>query len=333
MIFNRHGVVAPDATIVLMDLGTRLVTVPVDGKHGELPRPADLRLLVVPAGRPPSSTPLDLDGVDLAITPMDTPAARLPGVVGVADTERARHELADAVGRHPVAAWSLAQLLRATSVLGVSEGLAAESATYSTLLAGVEFADWLARRGTPRPPDAGERVSVERVGDDLFVTLDRPARRNAYDALMRDALVEALDVARLDSRVRVLLRGNGPDFCAGGDLDEFGTATDVAFAHRLRVVAGGARAIEAVRDRVTARVHGNAIGSGIELAAFAGRVLAAPNASFGLPEVGMGLVPGAGGTVSITRRIGRHRTLWWALSGERIDVGRALQWGLVDALA
>ena len=72
---------------------------------------------------------------------------------------------------------------------------------------------------------------------------------------------------------------------------------------------------------MTARVHGPSVGSGVELAAFAGRVVAAPDATFALPEVAMGLVPGAGGTVSIPARIGRHRTAWLALTGERIDGG------------
>jgi enoyl-CoA hydratase/carnithine racemase len=81
---------------------------------------------------------------------------------------------------------------------------------------------------------------------------------------------------------------------------------------------------------VTVVVHGTAAGSGVELAAFAGRVVAHPEARFVLPELGLGLVPGAGGTVSLTRRIGRHRTAWMALTGRAIDVPTARSWGLVD---
>ena len=61
-----------------------------------------------------------------------------------------------------------------------------------------------------------------------------------------------------------------------------------------------------------------------------GQVVARGFAFFRLPEVGMGLVPGAGGTVSVTRRIGRHRTAWLALTGARLDVDMAIAWGLVD---
>ena len=83
---------------------------------------------------------------------------------------------------------------------------------------------------------------------------------------------------------------------------------------------------------MTARVHDPSVGSGVELAAFAGRVVAAPDATFALPEVAMGLVPGAGGTVSIPARIGRHRTAWLALTGEALDAATALRWGLVDEI-
>ena len=103
-----------------------------------------------------------------------------------------------------------------------------------------------------------------------------------------------------------------------------------ASAHLVRLGRSAAHALHLVADRVTARVHGASVGSGVELAAFAGRVEAAPDATFALPEVAMGLVPGAGGTVSIPARIGRHRTAWLALTGERIDAPTAREWGLVD---
>jgi enoyl-CoA hydratase/carnithine racemase len=74
------------------------------------------------------------------------------------------------------------------------------------------------------------------------------------------------------------------------------------------------------------------VGAGIELPAFVGRIVAAPGTAFRLPEIGMGLIPGAGGTVSIPRRIGRWRTLWLALTGDALDVPTALSWGLIDAI-
>ena len=129
------------------------------------------------------------------------------------------------------------------------------------------------------------------------------------------------------------MTGSGPDFCAGGDLDEFGTFVDPASAHLLRLQQSVGRAISRVADRVTVHLHGACIGSGIELPAFAGRVVASPDARISLPEVTLGLIPGAGGTVSLPRRIGRHRTAQLGLSGMVLDAGTAQAWRLVDVVA
>jgi enoyl-CoA hydratase/carnithine racemase len=90
--------------------------------------------------------------------------------------------------------------------------------------------------------------------------------------------------------------------------------------------------VHELRDRITFIVHGACIGAGVEIPAFAGRVVARSDATFRLPELGMGLVPGAGGTVSIPRRIGRERFRTMALTGEMIDAATALSWGLVDEI-
>ena len=81
-----------------------------------------------------------------------------------------------------------------------------------------------------------------------------------------------------------------------------------------------------------ARVHGQVLGSGLEMAAFCGWVEAHRDSVFGLPEMSLGLIPGAGGTVSVTRRIGRWRTAYLVLSGRTIDAHTALDWALVDAI-
>jgi hypothetical protein len=236
----------------------------------------------------------------------------------------------------PQAALVLARLLRDNEGLPVPAALDMESLAYSTLLGGKEFRRWMDRRGShaPPPPAAAPVVLVERTDGRLHITLNRPERRNAYGREVRDALVDALDMAVLDHTVdHVVLDGAGPCFCAGGDLGEFGTAPDLATAHFVRTRAGAGRLLHRIADRVEARLHGSCVGAGIELPAFAGRVVASPDATFRLPEVGMGLIPGAGGTVSIPRRIGRWRTLLLALSGRALDAPTALSWGLVDELA
>lgn len=243
--------------------------------------------------------------------------------------------LADGVFAHPLAAQALCQLLRLSAGRPVHDGLVAESLVYSTLQSGPEFAAWLAARPAPkeRPAAARPPVRVERSGARLELWLDRPEKRNALSADMRDALCEALALAVMDRGLeRIALCGEGPVFCSGGDLDEFGTAPDPATAHAIRSTRHPARWLHALGPRLECAVHGACAGAGVELAAFAPRVVARPDASFRLPEVGMGLVPGAGGTVSLPRRIGRQRTAWLALTGAAIDVETALAWRLVDAV-
>jgi len=254
-------------------------------------------------------------------------------VVVVADPVATTADLVEVVRRTPVAAATLVGVLRQTAELGVPDGLAAESAAYSTLLGGTEFAAWLAARGPARTVAAdGPPVLVERQGDVLRVRLNRPVRRNAIDAGMRDALVDALAVAVADPEVAIELSGAGPAFSSGGDLDEFGSAPDPATAHLVRSEQSVGRLLDRVRDRATAFVHGPCIGAGVEIPAFAGRVVARRDATFRLPELALGLIPGAGGTVSVPRRIGRWRAAWMALAGADVDAETALRWGLVDAV-
>ena len=120
------------------------------------------------------------------------------------------------------------------------------------------------------------------------------------------------------------------DFSAGGDLSEFGESTDLVRAHAIRTLRSPARLMHSLAARTTAFLHGACVGAGIEIPAAAGQVIAAPDTRFWLPELQMGLMPGAGGTVTIARRIGRRRMLFWALTGRQIDARTALDWGLVD---
>ena len=150
---------------------------------------------------------------------------------------------------------------------------------------------------------------------------------------MRDALVEALDLVASDPEIETaVINGDGPDFCAGGDLAEFGTAPGPAIAHAVRSTRLPASALVACHHRVDFRLQGACIGAGAELAAFGRTVIADADTWFRLPELGFGLIPGAGGCVSLVRRIGRQRTAWLAISGRRIDAATALAWGLVDSV-
>ncbi len=261
------------------------------------------------------------------------------------DGDRALDRIAENVGSCPIAATTLALLLRGQDHLSVGEGLVAESAAYSVLQSGPEFASWRAARparpalagdgnvGGESGGDDGPRVRMDRNGSTMSITMTRPHRLNALDSAMRDALVEcvALAAARPDI-ARVELRGDGRAFCAGGDLDEFGSRSDPATAHVIRLERSVGRTLSRLEKPTVSYVHGACMGSGIELAAFTDWVVAAADTHIALPEIGLGLIPGAGGTVSITRRIGRIRMAWLAFSGSTIDAVTAQEWGLVDEL-
>lgn len=289
----------------------------------------------------------------LAIVDLDTagdaPAAlALPPcpVVGVGD---AAHPLAvqlDAIAETPAdleailrnalavprAAAVVAQLLRLLPGLSPEDGLTAESFAYGLLQGSAEHQAWLAMR-KPASPGGEGRVVQERSGDRLTITLDHPESGNAINRAMRDALYEAFTLAALDPEIReVSLRATGRTFSLGAELEEFGTTTDPASAHYIRCITLPARAVAGCADRLDVHVPGGCVGSGLELAAWARRLTATPDAWFHLPELSMGILPGAGGCVSLTRRIGRQRTALMILSGRRVNARRALGWGLVDAI-
>jgi enoyl-CoA hydratase/carnithine racemase len=292
--------------------------------------PASERAAAGPASEPAAAGPA---GSASHIVPVgDIPG---PGPVPT-ELGAAVGRLRDAVSRSPRAAIACGQLVRQTAILDTGAGLAAEATAYSLLLGGPEFARWLGERGPARSrsrSQPAEPVLVTRDGARLSIVLNVPERRNAFSAVMREALLDAVLLAEADSTIEsVELSGAGPAFCSGGDLDEFGTATDLVAACLVRLSRAPWRVIERIAPKVTVFARGACVGAGTEIAAHAGRVVAAPDAFFALPEVRMGLVPGAGGSVSVVRRIGRWRAAWLMLTGERLAAPTALRWGLVDEI-
>jgi enoyl-CoA hydratase/carnithine racemase len=258
-------------------------------------------------------------------------------VVSVDSVPETLAELTERCQHWPHASAVCDDVLRAVDPGGPTlAGVLTESLAYSTLQAGPEFAGWLAQRGPARMPDIADPVRLRRDGDTLHIAFNRPGRHNAFSTDARAALLEALTVAQLDPSVTgIVLSGNGSSFCSGGDLGEFGTFADPASAHLARTRHSPALALDALTARLgrscRAEVHGRVMGSGLEMAAFCGWVAARDDSVFGLPELSLGLIPGAGGTVSVTRRIGRWRTAYLVLSGRTVGVETALAWGLVDA--
>lgn len=256
--------------------------------------------------------------------------------VTVASVPDALAELTERCERWPQTAAVCDDVLRAFDPAGSTfTGVVTESLAYSTLQSGTEFKRWLTERGPAVMPEITDPVVAERDADRLTVRLNRPGRHNAFSTDARAALLEVLEVARLDPSVtEMVLTGNGPSFCSGGDLAEFGTFADPASAHIARTRHSPALVLDEITARLgrscRAEIHGQVQGSGLEMAAFCGWVSCDPDAALGLPELALGLIPGAGGTVSVTRRIGRWRTAYLVLSGRSIDAGTALRWGLVD---
>lgn len=289
--------------------------------------------------------------IDLDAEADEADAVVLPPcpVIGIGRAEHPLAALLDAVIEPPVtadaiirqveanpkAAAVIVQLLRLLPSLSLEQGLVAESLAYAVLQGSAEHAAWLAalREQTASPRGDG-RVLLDRQDTCLTITLDNPANGNAIDRAMRDGLVEAFSLASLDPEIRsVVLRAEGRTFSLGAELSEFGTTTDPATAHAIRGRTLPAHFAARCGGRLEAYVQGGCVGSGLELAAWAPRIVASPDAWFHLPELAMGILPGAGGCVSLTRRIGRQRTALMILSGRRISARQALNWGLVDELA
>lgn len=158
-----------------------------------------------------------------------------------------------------------------------------------------------------------------------WITIDHPPV-NALSAAVRSGLADALARASADPAVRVIvLRGAGANWSAGDDITEFGRPVEgIALADLCARFAAEAKP-------VIAALHGAALGGGLELALAARLRLAAAGTELGLPEVSLGLVPGAGGTQRLPRLIGARAALGLMLSGLPVSAARAEEIGLVDA--
>ncbi|WEF32881.1 3-hydroxyacyl-CoA dehydrogenase NAD-binding domain-containing protein [Pseudoduganella chitinolytica] len=174
---------------------------------------------------------------------------------------------------------------------------------------------------------ATPRVVRELHDDILVVTINNPPV-NALGVDVRRGLLEALETAATLAQVRaVLLVGAGRDFLGGADIREFGQPPQ---APALPDVCNR---IEASTKPVIAAIHGAALGGGLEVALAAHYRVALPSAKLGLPEVLLGLLPGAGGTQRTPRLVGARAALDLMLSGRHIGAKEALTLGLVDRIA
>jgi enoyl-CoA hydratase len=166
------------------------------------------------------------------------------------------------------------------------------------------------------------------------VTLNRPEAMNAYNIQMRDDLYEVLMAIRDDEEVRVgIVKGAGEKaFCAGADLSEFLTAPPPVAARKVRFARDVWKVFLSLPQPMIAALHGYVLGSGIEIALCCDIRITSPETKFGLPEMGLGIIPAAGGTQTLPRTIGRSRALEMLLTNRWIEAEEAYQFGLVNRI-
>lgn len=174
-------------------------------------------------------------------------------------------------------------------------------------------------------PERRDAVRLEREGEIAVIVIDNPPV-NASSAAVRTGLLAAIETLRGDEHLRgAVLIGAGSTFIAGSDLREFGQP--LAEPQLPTVI----RAIEDCGKPVVAALHGAALGGGFELALGCDARVASPGTVVGLPEVTLGIIPGAGGTQRLPRIVGIPRAIGMVCSGERVHSAAARVAGLIDA--
>ncbi|MCA1654385.1 MAG: 3-hydroxyacyl-CoA dehydrogenase NAD-binding domain-containing protein [Sphingomicrobium sp.] len=169
-------------------------------------------------------------------------------------------------------------------------------------------------------------ISTQRHGDILIVTSNNPPV-NALGAAVRQGLVAAIEQAESDERVKaVVIACAGQTFFAGADITEFGKPPVMPWLPEV------VDRIEACTKPVVAAIHGTALGGGLEVALACHYRVALPSAKLGVPEVKLGLLPGAGGTQRLPRVAGVQKALEMVISGTPIGAKEACDIGLVDRL-
>jgi len=177
-----------------------------------------------------------------------------------------------------------------------------------------------------------ETLKYEKEEGIGYVTLNRPQQLNAYNIQMRDDLYEILKAIQADREVRVaLFQGAGEKaFCAGADLSEFLTAPSPVIARRVRWQRDVWGLLLGLPQPLIAALHGYVLGSGLEIALCCDIRIASLEARFGLPEMGLGIIPAAGGSQTLPRTVGRARALEMLMANRWIDSREAWRIGLVN---
>lgn len=164
------------------------------------------------------------------------------------------------------------------------------------------------------------------------VTLNRPKALNSYNLQMRNELYQVLSAIKEDREIKaVIFKGAGKKaFCAGADLSEFLSAPSPVIARDVRFERDVWGLFLSIEQPLIAALHGYVLGSGIEIALCCDIRIASDDAKFGLPEVGLGVIPAAGGTQTVPRAVGQSKTLEMLLTDRWIKAEEAYQSGMVN---
>ena len=172
-------------------------------------------------------------------------------------------------------------------------------------------------------------VESSRDGNVVLLRLNRPEARNALSPELMEELASELERLDPDPEIRcVVIAGSDKVFAAGADIKAMSERT---FAEALRHPAASFwRRLAAIKTPMIAAVSGYALGGGCELALACDMIVAAEGATFGQPEINLGIIPGGGGTQRLARVLGKQRAMELVLTGERFDAAAALELGLVN---
>jgi enoyl-CoA hydratase/carnithine racemase len=181
---------------------------------------------------------------------------------------------------------------------------------------------------------AEEIVLIERRDAAALVTLNRPQAMNAINLEMRRVLAQTMQELESDQAVRaVIFRGAGDRaFCAGADIKEFKAAYSLPEARKLREPPSWNDLIAASSKPTIAAIQGVCLGGGLEIALACDIRIAAPAAVFGLPEVRLAIIPGAGGTQRLPRVVGLGHAMRMILTGDHVSADEAWRIGLVTEI-
>jgi enoyl-CoA hydratase len=179
-----------------------------------------------------------------------------------------------------------------------------------------------------------ETLIFEKTGHIGGITLNRPDALNAHNVQMRDDLFEVLSAVYADDDVRVVIfKGAGEKaFCAGADLSEFLTAPPPTAAREVRFDRDLWGLFIRIPQPLIAAVHGYVLGSGIEIALCCDICIASEEARFGLPEMGLGMIPAAGGTQTVPRAVGTGKAIEMILTNRWISAEEALKAKMINRI-